>query len=293
MTTEKSADEAVLDDVFSSSRDRGADPAASVETIEKVETPTEPEPPKTGESDKAKADAGDDGSKPKGYRDPETGRFVPLEALKSERELRQEAQKARDEEARLRKDAEDNVRETRARIAELERRFQAAQNPQPQQVRAPDPNEDPVGYLHHNQRLLAHQQLTNHLNNSENLARQQFGDPLVDEALQAAIKAGVNESFLNARHPYAECIKWFKRQQTLARVGDDPDAYEKSIEARVRAAVLEELKSGTTTVTGQAAAPQKFPGSLVDATASGAQGAQPISDEALLGGIFDHNRKRR
>jgi hypothetical protein len=293
MTTDKSADEAVLDDVFSSSRDRGADPAASVEPVEKVETPAEPEPPKTGDPEKAAAETSDDGSKPKGYRDPETGRFVPLEALKSERELRQEAQKARDEEARLRKDAEDNARKTQERIAELERRIQAAQNPQPQQARAPDPNEDPVGYLHFNQQRLEHLQLTNHLNNSENLARQQFGDQVVDEALQAALKAGVNESFLNARHPYAECIKWYKRQQTLARVGDDPDAYEKSIEERVRAKVLEELKAGTTTVTGQAAAPQRFPGSLVDATASGAQGAQPISDEALLGSIFDPGRKRR
>lgn len=293
MTTEKSADEAVLDDVFSSSRDRGADPAASVEPVEKVETPADPEPPKAGETEKPKVETSDDGSKPKGYRDPETGRFVPLEALKSERELRQEAQKARDEEARLRKDAEENARKTQERIDQLERRFQAAQNPQPPQARAPDPNEDPVGYLHFNQQRLEHLQLTNHLNNSENLARQQYGDQVVDEALQAALKAGVNESFLNARHPYAECIKWHKRQQTLARVGDDPDAYEKSIEERIRAKVVEELKAGTTTVTGQAAAPQRFPGSLVDATASGAQGAQPISDEALLGSIFDHGRKRR
>lgn len=289
MTTEKSADEAVLDDVFSSSRDRGADPAASVEP-EKVETPAPVESPK---GEPAAKEEPPSTSKPEGYKDPETGRFVSLDALKSEREKRQDAQHKLSEEARLRQDAQDNLARLQRKIEDLERGFNAQRQPQQPAPKAPDPNEDPFGYLQFQVQQNREHQIVVHLNNSENLARQQFGDKVVDEALQAAIQAGINQSFINTRHPYAECVKWFRRQQTLQRVGDDPDAYEQQIEERLRAKLLEELKSGATTITGQAAAPQKFPGTLVDATASGPQGAQPISDEALLGGIFSHQRKRR
>lgn len=297
MTTEKSADEAVLESVFSSSRDRSAEPAAPVETQEaKAEPPSQPDTPK-GEPEKVATEAE---VKAKGYRDPENGRFVPLGELQSEREKRQEAQKSRDEEARLRQEAEVNARVYKAQIEELQRRSQAPQQPQRQMPQRPNPQEDPFGAIQYDMAMLQHarqqDQLTRIMeraNDSEGRAREKFGDKPVDEALQAAIAAGINQQFLQTQNPYGELMKWHRREQTLARVGTDPDAYEKSIEERVRTKVLEELKAGKTSVTGQQAQPQTFPGSLVDATASGAQGAQSISDEALLGGIFASNRAKR
>ena len=90
---EKDGDSAVLDDVFASGRDRGADSAAPEPEAPAAEA-APPEAPK--EPEQAKPDAkAEDSSKQ--YRDPETGRFVPLTELRSEREKRQEAQKLREE----------------------------------------------------------------------------------------------------------------------------------------------------------------------------------------------------
>ena len=140
MTTEQSADDTLLNDVFSSGRERGADTAAPAEPDAKAAEPTAEPQSKEAAEPEAKPEATD--AEPKGYRDPSTGRFVPLKELTSEREKRQSAEKARDEEARLRKDAEDNWRRTQAQVEEIQRRIQAQAQPhQP----PPDPNLDPAG----------------------------------------------------------------------------------------------------------------------------------------------------
>ena len=126
MTTDKSADDAVLDDVFSSSRDRGADLAAPKAEPDVLAQDPLAEKPADQTSEEQTTEA-----KPVGYRDPDTGRFVPLKELTSEREKRQEAQKAREEEARLRQQAEDNARRYQSELQDMQRRFQAAQNPPP------------------------------------------------------------------------------------------------------------------------------------------------------------------
>lgn len=294
MTTEQSADDTLLNDVFSSGRDRGADTAApAAPTSEATPTPeVKAEPDKTAEPDpKAKTEDEPDGAEPKGYRDPSTGRFVPLKELTSEREKRQSAEKARDEEARLRKDAEDNWRRTQAQVEEIQRRLQASQNP-PQPP--PDPNLDPAGALAFQQEQFQHALLNQRLNTSEMFARNKHGDQVVDAAFQAAKQAGALQHFVRTADCYGDMVKWHRHQQVLARVGEDPDAYEKMLEEKVRAKVLEELKTGNRSVMpGQTPPTQQFPGSLADATGTGSNAAVPVSDEAVMGSVFGSGRKRK
>jgi hypothetical protein len=298
MTTEKSADDAVLDDVFSTGRDRGGDtaPPATPEAKAAPEVVAEPQgkDPATEATEQAAEQPSD--AEPKGYRDPSTGRFVPLKELTTEREKRQAAEKAREEEARLRKETEERYAQMERRFQDIERRTQAAQNPPPP---PPDPFVDPAGALAHERAGFQQALLNQRLNFSEMFARNKFGDQAVDTALQAAQAAGViSEQWVTrSRDFYGDLLQWHKRQQVLARVGEDPEAYEKSIEERVRAKVLEELKTGNRAVmpgqTPAPAAPQQFPGSLADATASGPSGAQPQNDEAMIGSVFATGRKRK
>lgn len=287
MTTDKSADDAVLDDVFSSSRDRGADLAAPKAEPDVLAPDPLDEKPADQTSEEQTTDA-----KPVGYRDPDTGRFVPLKELTSEREKRQEAQKAREEEARLRQLAEERARQYEVRAQDLERRFQAAQNPPPA---PPDPLMDPEGALSHLQMTFQQQLHNQNLNFSEVRARDKFGDEAVDKAVKAAVEAGVAQHFARSPNAYQDILKWHTRQTNLARVGDDVDAYEKRIREEERQKTIEDLKAGRVSVMpGQTPQqPQRFPGSLIDATASGPQGAQPVSDEAMMASVFSSDRKRR
>lgn len=291
MTTEQSADDTLLNDVFSSGRDRGADPAAPAEPEAKVEPTAEPQAKEAAEPE-AKPEATD--TEPKGYRDPSTGRFVPLKELTSEREKRQSAEKARDEEARLRKDAEDNWRRTQAQVEEIQRRLHASSQSQ-QQQQPPDPLLDPAGALAFQQEQFQQALLNQRLNTSEMFARTKHGDQIVDAAFQAAQQAGVLQNFVRSRDCYGDMIRWHRHQQVLARVGEDPDAYEKTLEEKIRAKVLEELKTGNrAAMPGQTPQAQpQFPGSLVDATGTGAGAAQSISDEAIMGSVFGSGRKRK
>lgn len=271
-------DEDLMSDVFASDRDRGADHAAP-ETEAKVEL--SPESVEKTET-KGHADAEDKDSS-KQYRDPENGRFVPLTELKSEREKRQEAQRMRDE-------AEKRVAEYERRFQDLERRFQTAQYPQPQQqmqrVQPPDPFTDPEAY----QQFVVEQAqtvaLSERLNTSQMLAEEKYGAQVVEEALQAALRAGVNHHFIKARNPFAELVAWHKRNQGMQRIGDDVEGFEKRIREEERQKVLAELKQGNK---GQ---PQRFPGTLADATASGGQGAI-LTDEAMMADVFSSERRAR
>ena len=282
MTTDQSADAELFKDAFSSSRDRGADSAApKLEAEAPAPEPEQPEKEAPAEELEPKAE-----DKPKGFRDPQSGRFVPLTELQSEREKRQEAQKARDDEVRLRTQAEENARRYQAQLADMERRIQAAQNP-PQPP--PDAFTDPEGWQQHIQAQFQQQILNERANTSEMLARNKFGDETVEKALQAAVSQGLGPRFMQMRDPYGSLIDWHKRATVIQKIGPDPEAYERQVEERIRAQVLAELKAPA-----GSKPQQRFPTSLADATAaSGPQGAHPVSDEAMANAIFASDRKRR
>ena len=210
--------------------------------------------------------------------DPNASRQVPLSELMAERKKRQEIE-------RLHIEAE-----ARAKAIEqmLQRQPQPQYQPPPQAQQPPDFNLDPEGALsfHLQQQHLVF--MNQMLNQSEIMARDKFGDELVDTALKAAQAAGVTNTFMDKPHPWGELVKWHKRQQTLQVVGDDPDAYRKRIEEEVRQKVLAELKAGG--ANGQPA--PKFPGSLATATGQGEQGAH-LTEEAAMGSIFASGRNRK
>jgi hypothetical protein len=288
MTSEKMPDDSgVLDDVFSSGRDRGADPAASVEPTPQAEV----QPPASAEQDAPKAEGEE--PKPKGYRDPDTGRFVPLDELKSEREKRQEAQKRADEEARLRTQAEENARRYQAMIEDMQRRATAAQNPPPP---PPDPFTDPEGALTHVQQTFQQQLRIQAENFSEMRARDKFGDEAVEAAKKAAVETGVIRHFANSPRPetvWQDLVQWHKKHEAMKEIGDDPNAYKAKLAEQIRQQVLAELQQGKVTPGAPPQAQPRFPGSLIDSTSSGPQGAQPVTSEAVMASIFDSGRKRK
>lgn len=297
MTTEKSPDDGVLDDVFSSGRDRGSKSAPPVADIEPDKARQLEAAPEKVEQ-QAPAEQQDESDKPKGYRDPATGRFVPLTELQSEREKRQEAQKAREEEARLRQEAEQRSADYQRRLEALERNFQAAQQPRQQPTPPPDPLTDPEGAFSHLSSTFAERLLHQNLNFSERIARMQHGDAIVDAAFQAAEQLGIKQQFVRAQDPYGDLVKWHKRKQALDRVGEDPDAYEQRIRDAERQKVLDELRTGG--VNRQMPAPNgqhpqqpRFPQGLADAPSAGPNVAQPVTDEAVMASVFGSGRKRK
>lgn len=217
--------------------------------------------------------------------DKPSSRMVPLSELLSEREKRKTT------EAKVR---EETAKQYEDRIARLEQNLQRSvpqtQTQQPQQRQVPDPIVDPEGYANYVQQVAVDRVVIPQLNQSEAKARKTHGDSIVNAAFQAARQSGADQYFTRAAYSgqtgdaWGDMVSWYQKQQVVSRMGDDPAAYEKQIEDRVRAKVMEELKRGSP--------PQKFPGSLADATPSGKQTAV-LTDEAVAKDIFGSDRNRR
>ena len=278
-------EDTVLDDVFASDRDRGADLAAP--EPQAVLPPAEAPAPEA----QATETAPKEGSPPQG-RDPETGRFVPLSELKSERTKRQD-------EARLRTEAESRAARAEAALEEARRIWtqqQQAYQPQAQkqqpQPEAPDPYVDPEGYWRHREHQLTarfeQQQFQTRLATSEAIMKQAAPD--YDQVMQLFVSAAQNnpalaEAVRHAPMPAQYAYETGKRMMALQTIGSDPKAYEERIRKEERERTIAELNKG-----GSRPQPS-FPGTLADAPASGAQG-QVMTDEAMMASIFDSNRKR-
>ena len=278
MTTEKSAsDDAVLDDVFSSGRDRIGNSAP-------VEEHSEPEADGSQEHIEA------DGSEPsQEVTDPATGKVVPLNELISERKKFQEKLDT------LRADGERRDAEWRQKFEDLSRRTQQAQPQQQPAPKLPDPLQEPEQYAEVLSNVVQNSTFHQGLNYSEDRARDKYGDKEVDEAFQAAERAGLlqRSHFIQTspRHPWGAMVEWHRQQKVLETVGSDPDAFRAKIEEEVRAKVLEELKAGKGPG-AQQAQPQRFPGTLADATAAGKQGAH-ITTGAVMADVFGSDRASR
>ena len=220
-------------------------------------------------------------------------RRIPLAELKAERAKRQAFEKQVEEIQRQ------NAELTRQMQEFMQRAQQPQQQPpQMQQEQMPDPWTDPQGAMAYQQRQMQVQMAHLNANMSERLARQQFGDQAVEAAQHAALQAGLGEQFLMRRDPYGDLMKWHRSTSFLQKVGNDPEAYEKSIEQKAYERALADLRSGKVTPSAAPGAPapntpaQRFPGSLASATATGAQGAV-LTDEAIAASIFDSRRDRR
>lgn len=169
---------------------------------------------------------------------------IPLSAVLDERERRQKAE---------------------ARLALLERQL-AAQQQQPQ---LPDPIEDVQGYTQHVTSVFQQSLLANKLQQSEFLAREKFGDELIDEAM-AFIDNDPEENgsrFLNSPSPYHAMVAWYQAEK-VKRERAAPD-FEEKLRAKIRAELEAEMRS---------AAPQRPSPAIRPslATATGSRGAPPV-----------------
>lgn len=150
--------------------------------------------------------------------------------------------------------------------AQLHQLYEAqlrAQQPQPQPI---DPNLDPGAAIHHLEQRLAQrdqqlQEMALHqrANTSEMLARGKHGDEVVDQAIESAIKSGLNQHFMRQPDPYRALIDWNNSQRIAQEIGNDPNAYKAKIAAEVRAQILHEMRTGTPP-------PRNLPPSLASAT---------------------------
>ena len=114
--------------------------------------------------------------------------------------------------------------------------------------------------------------------------------PDYDQAEEAFAKAAQQNQTLTRQmmshpNPAKFAYEQGKRIMALQRIGDDFDGYEKRIRDEERQKVIAELKKGP-------AQPQRFPGTLADGTASGAQGAI-LTDEAMMADVFSSQRRSR
>lgn len=279
MTTDQSASlDAAIDDVFSPGRDRGGKSA-----------PPETAPPAAPAASPPAADTPPPAQVPPEAVDPNTGRMVPLAELTNERK---KLKGERDEERRLRMEAEARAKVYQEQIEAARR--PPPQAPQPRQpVRIPDPVTDPEQYARFVHQTAQQQVFDAQLNASEDRARDKYGDDTVNEAFQAAQAAGLVGSqspLLQQRHPWGAMVEWHKQQKALQTIGSDPEAYTKRIEEEVRAKVLAELKAGTAPTAG---VPQQFPGTLASATQQGATVQITKNLEAATSDVFAPDRKAR
>lgn len=284
-------DKSLIDSVFSSS-DMVADtaaPGASPDTpAPTADAPplAEPKPEEIVKADEVKDDDG-----PLRAHDPKTGRFVPVTELVAERK---KLKGEREQEAKLRAEAEANAKAWKEQVEALQRQVQQPQQrqqpqePQEQQP-IPDPVMDPEGYIRYQQHVMDARLLDMQVNMSERMARMQNGDAKVDAALQAAHQSGIASRFVNAPDPFGALLQWHRRSMMTSEIGDDLEAFKKRVADEAVQKALAGLKA-TGQPTGQAQTPQRFPGTLADATPTGDQGSV-ITPETAVNDVFAKARR--
>lgn len=223
-------------------------------------------------------------------------KMVPLEALHGERA---KVKRYTEEVADFRKSNEALQRQ----VGEL---LQRVPVPKQEQPVAPDWFENPQAATRHevsqvaapeferiNQTLLAI---------AKDTAVGRFSEAEVDGAEQAFIKAMQDRSLdpsdyqrvVNSPNRYAEAVKWHKRQQAQAEIGDDPAAFKAKLEAEIRAKLEAELNGGNGQQTQQQQRPAPVtPSNLAGARNVGTRTGPAWSGPAPLGDIFSRMRPQQ
>jgi hypothetical protein len=197
-----------------------------------------------------------------------------------------------------RQDAEQRLAQMEAELREL-RRERAAPK-QPTEPEAPpdwfaNPDDafrhrvreavDPIqSSLMFNARLIAEQ-----VNGADNVAKavEEF-----DAAVAAGkVDPGERQRIMTSPNPFHDAVHWHKRQQTLAEVGEDPEAYR----ARIKAEILAELKAeeGKKPVAAKPAeAAPELPSNLAGARNVGTRSGPAWGGPSTLKDIFDRRPRR-
>lgn len=211
--------------------------AETVTTETATPEPSQPEPsvnrdehgrfaPKAGEPEPVATEA--EGQQPQAATPTETpSGHVPLAALHAERAKT--------------KTLEQQMQQMQATLQALQQR---PQQPQPvaEQPKPKDFWEDPNGFVADQLTPIQRQLQATALRTSKMLATQAHGRETVQaayEELGRALQTDPQARFayqqiMESDHPYDEMVNWHRRQQAMARVGTDPDAFiEAELEKRL------------------------------------------------------------
>lgn len=137
-----------------------------------------------------------------------------------------------------REDLKGQLEEARAELARIR---QEQQQPKREPEKAPDMYEDPEGFTSYMSRQMQQMRLSTIADVSETMAMEVFGEETVQKAFDAVKAAGVGQQFVNSRHPYGEMVKWYRQQQVVREIGDDPVAYRESLEKEIRQKIEAEI----------------------------------------------------
>jgi hypothetical protein len=139
------------------------------------------------------------------------------------------------------------------------------------------------------------------LHNSRLIAGQLHTEDVVTAADNAFSQAVANRTIdpadyhrvLSSPNIYDAVAKWHKSVLAKQRIGDDPDAYEKRVEAEIRAKLEAEAQGTTETVTNGAAQtrPAVMPSNLATARNVGARTGPAWAGPTPLSDIFNRNKK--
>lgn len=222
--------------------------------------PVEAEP--EAEPVEAEAEKGEEPAEPPAATEepPESEdvRSVPVVALLDEREKRQLAQQ--------------EAKEARQKYEQLQRQLEESKR-EPQ--KAPDFYEDPDKAIQYHNAQLQEQHTKDKLRMSRFLAEREYGQELVGEAFEYFNQhPQESQSLMNEPSPFHAAVEHYKWQKKRAEIGNDPDAYDKMIEERVREKLLAEMAEQ------QPSKPKAPPQSLAKATAEG-------KDAIPQGGAFE------
>lgn len=149
------------------------------------------------------------------------------------RELREQREAAE----RRATEAEQRYTDTQRRLSSLEvEHRKATEKP----VEVPDLLADPTGYTSHLQQTFDQRMKNMEANFSFRLAHAQFGETFgkaYSEMVSRAERGDrtIVQSVMASPDPGQALVTWFKRDQTIAQVGDDPGAWlEKQLEERMK-----------------------------------------------------------
>lgn len=156
------------------------------------------------------------------------------------------------------KDQEPLVPLTALKQVREELRQLKAMQPKPEPKPAPDFYENPEAAMQHHMQQPIEQMQNIRLDMSEEMARQAYGDDVVNEAFQAfqaSQDAAAYQAIMQARSPYHELVKWHKQQRVVNEIGPDPDKWVEAQRAAIRAEVEAELKAQAVSESVARAAP--------------------------------------
>lgn len=170
------------------------------------------------------------------------------------------------------KEVRSENRTLKQRLTDIEQLLRHQNQPQ-----IPDPLADPEAHSAFLLRQMQEAQANTIAEISERFARTQHGDEFMDDALEAAQKAGVVDQFRGKKDPWGDLAKWHKAEKAKAEIGDDPVAYKE----RLKAELLAELRSETA---GRSVSPPASLAGQTNLATSTPAWAGPTSLNDMLGG---------